>query len=105
MSATNVDRFDRLIDFLRRLHAAKVPHTLTDHRDDAVTVLAFAPGEYWEIDFLADGEIDIERFRSQGVEGGPDSSESLLDQLIAAWSENESAASSNEINSAGASRK
>src|SRR5438552_5273643 len=105
MSAGNVDRFDRLIDFLRRLHAAKVPHTLTDHRHDAVTVLAFAPGEYWEIDFLADGEIDIERFRSQGVHEGPDSSESLLDQLIAVWSEDESPASTSETNSAGAARK
>jgi hypothetical protein len=29
-------------------------------------IVAFAPGEYWEIEFLDDGAIDIERYRSNG---------------------------------------
>jgi len=42
------------------------------------------PGERWEIDFLEDGDVDIEVFRSTGgvtAEGG------RIDQLIATHGE------------------
>lgn len=74
-------RFGRLILFLKRLQEAKIPHRLDDNREDAISVLAFAPSEYWEIDFLADGEVDVERYRSNGVI----EEESSLEALFAVW--------------------
>ena len=60
------DHFSKLLAFLERLDTAKIPYTMEHSRDDAVMVTAFAPGEYWEIEFLEDGDIDVERYRSNG---------------------------------------
>src|SRR5438445_1588462 len=86
MTNRSIDRFDRLLNFLRRLHDAKIPHSLADYREDAVSVIAHAPGEYWEVDFLADGDVDIERYRSDGVI----EEESALERLFALWVDDES---------------
>ncbi len=58
--------FKKLLDFLDRLDDADIPYRLEHSRDDAVMVIAFAPGQYWEIEFIEDGTVDIERFRSNG---------------------------------------
>src|SRR5262245_31140726 len=76
-------RFDKLLAFLERLNQAKIHYSLANTRSDAVTVLAYAPGEFWEIDFLADGDIDVERYRSNGHIDD----ESVLEELFALWSE------------------
>jgi hypothetical protein len=81
------DRFEKLIAFLERLKRAKIPHTLNDNRDEAVSVLVFSPHGYWEVDFLADGDVDVERFRSNGQIDD----ESTLEELFALWADNESA--------------
>ena len=60
------NHFSKLIAFLERLDQSKIPYTMEHSREDAIMILAFAPGEYWEIEFLQDGEIDIERYRSDG---------------------------------------
>lgn len=82
MKDSSGDQFQRLIGFLKRLHDANIPHSLADNREDAVTVIAYAPGEYWEIDFLSDGDVDVERYRSQGVS---DSTGTALEELFALW--------------------
>ncbi len=84
------NQFDKLQTFLERLEEAKIHYQLMHTRDEAVTVLAYAPGEYWEIDFLADGEIEVERYRSNGHLDG----ESVLQELFALWSEPETPAES-----------
>ncbi len=81
----NPNPFDRLIAFLERLDEASIPYRLDHSRDDAIMIVAFAPGEYWEIEFLADGGIDIERFRSNGEIHD----ESALEELFALWSDEE----------------
>ena len=48
-------------------------------------VVAFAPGEYWEIEFIADGELAVERFRSDGNVQG----EEILEELFALCSDDE----------------
>lgn len=60
------DRFGKLLAFLERLDKAKIPYTMQHSREDAVMIVAFAPGEYWEIEFLKDGDVEIERYRSDG---------------------------------------
>jgi hypothetical protein len=81
----SADRFDKLLAFLDRLDQAKVPYTLKKHLEDAVSVVARAPGEYWEIDFLSDGEVYVERFRSDGRIHD----EAALEELFALWSDDE----------------
>ena len=77
--------FSRLLDFLKRLNLAKVPYTLRHSRNDALMVIAFAPGEYWEIDFIENGDIEIEKYRNRGEVETEDGS--ILEELFALWSE------------------
>ncbi len=95
------DRFDKLLAFLERLDKAHIPYRIAHQRDEAVSVVAFAPGAYWEIDFLADGGVDVERYRSRGeIEG-----ESALEELFDAWAEDESEPEGAVKNDGSAARK
>jgi len=80
-------QFDKLLQFLERLSQAKIPYQMRHSRDDAIMIVAFAPGQYWEIDFLQDGNIEIERFRSDGHIDD----ESVLEELFALCSDDDSA--------------
>ncbi len=91
------DVFDRILAFLQRLDKAKISYRLQNYREGALSVLARAPGEYWEIDFLEDGTVDIERFRSNGeIHDEP-----MLEQLFAVWGEPETAAADKERDAIG----
>jgi hypothetical protein len=79
------DRFDKLLAFLDRLDNAKVPYRLSKHLYDAISVEAYAPSEHWEIDFLADGDVYVERFRSNGHIDD----ETVLDELFRLCSDEE----------------
>ena len=35
-------------------------------RDEAIMVLVTMPGERWEVEFLTDGSVEVERFVSDG---------------------------------------
>ena len=50
-----------------RLRSAGIHYDLATFRDDAIALLVAVPGERWEIEFLADGTIDIEVFTSDGT--------------------------------------
>ncbi len=75
--------FRRLLALLERLDRAKIPYSMRHSRDDAIMIVAFAPSEYWEIEFLEDGEVEIERYRSDGHID----EESVLTELFALWSD------------------
>ena len=83
----NEDRFDRVLAFLRRLEGARIHHEVASYREDALSVVVRVPGEYWEIDFLADGGVDVERFVSDGTL----EDESALSELFARFSDEEAA--------------
>jgi len=55
-----------LLEFINRLRAAKIYFTLASIREEAVMVQISVPGERWEVEFLDDGKIEVERFRSSG---------------------------------------
>ncbi|HEY7156651.1 MAG TPA: hypothetical protein VH575_21965 [Gemmataceae bacterium] len=78
----NADRFSQLLDFLERLEKAKIAYSLRHIREDALLVEVRVPGEIWEVEFLRDDEIEIERFRSNGRIDDA----SLLDVLFAKFS-------------------
>jgi len=58
-------------------------YTLAHNRGEAMMVLVAVPGERWEIEFLADGSVEVERFTSDGTIYG----EEVLRELFARYSE------------------
>jgi hypothetical protein len=75
------DRFGRLLDFLNRLDRSNIHYRIDHDRPDSVRVDVSLPGELWEVEFMADGLVDIERFRSvAGVETDP----AILEELFRA---------------------
>ncbi len=75
------DQFTRLLDFIRRLEEAHLRYRLTSIRPEAVCVEIAVPGERWEVEFMEDGEIQIERFRSNGEIAGEQSLEVLFTEF------------------------
>jgi hypothetical protein len=60
------DPFKKLMAILDKLDELRIAYTVTRVREDAVMILAPAPGEYWEIEIMSDGSLEIEVFRSDG---------------------------------------
>jgi hypothetical protein len=52
-------------------HERGVRYDLDVTRPEAVMLRLVLPGEYWEIEFFADGRIGRERLVSQGVDDSP----------------------------------
>jgi hypothetical protein len=70
--------FRHLTTFLKQLAEAHIHYTLACHREDAIMVLVTVPGERWEVEFLGDGSIEVERFLSNGEIYGEDALQELL---------------------------
>ena len=66
------DTFTRLTAFLQSLERGKIHYTLQNCRDEAIMVLVTVPGERWEVEFLVDGSVEVERFISDGEIYGED---------------------------------
>lgn len=73
------NELERLLRFLDRLHQSKIHYRLAHIRDSIMVEIA-VPGERWEVEFFADGHLEMERFRSDGTIENDDE---LLEQLIA----------------------
>jgi len=58
--------FHKLTTFLKQLEEAHIHYILACHREDAIMVLVTVPGERWEVEFVGDGSIEVERFLSNG---------------------------------------
>jgi hypothetical protein len=71
--------FQKLLDFLVKLENAKVTYRLSHFRAETIAVELAVPGERWEVEFFADGTVEVERFRSNG---DVSADESLLTELI-----------------------
>lgn len=55
----------QLIDFLEKLEEKKIYYKLNKVRD-AIMVEVAVPGERWEIEFFANGNIEVEKFVGNG---------------------------------------
>lgn len=55
----------KLIAFLEKLEEKNIYYKLNKVRD-AIMVEIAVPGERWEVEFFADGNVDIEKFISNG---------------------------------------
>ena len=77
------DIFGKLMAFLDRLEQGKLSYTLARYRQEALMVSVAMPGERWEVEFLEDGSVEVERFISNG-----DIYEAeALDALLATYSD------------------
>ena len=73
---------EKLLQFCDALNKHRVSYDVRVNRPEAVPVALIAtPGEYWEIEFFADGEVEVERFMSQGVEEDADAPAQVLGVL------------------------
>jgi hypothetical protein len=56
---------EKFIEFLNELEERKIYYRLNKVRD-AIMVEITVPGEKWEVEFMEDGTIEVEIFRSDG---------------------------------------
>lgn len=71
---------DKLIGFLNGLEEREIYYRLNKIRD-SILVEITVPGERWEVEFLTDGEVLLERFRSSGKLEGEKELEQLLNEF------------------------
>jgi hypothetical protein len=62
----SADRPPTLFEFLDHLEAVNASFRLARIRHESLMVEVFAPGEHWEVEFMRDGSVEIERYRSSG---------------------------------------
>jgi hypothetical protein len=55
-----------LNDFLNRLEEVGIFYKLDKVREEAVMVEVAVPGQHWEVEFMDDGSVEIEKFLSDG---------------------------------------
>jgi hypothetical protein len=73
------ETFGRFLDFLSRLEQAHIHYSLVHTRPESVMVDISLPGWRWEVEFMIDGSVEIERYASfAGVEDDP----GLLEELF-----------------------
>lgn len=90
-----INIFDKFMFFLQTLEQQKLSYTLDHSRDEAIMVIVAVPGERWEVEFLSDGSVEVERFISNGEIAG----ENALDELFSRYSETRDRASELSQNS------
>lgn len=79
MSTQTANVLGSVLAFTQTLQEKRISYTLDSIRD-AIMVRVAVPGERWEIEFFADGGVEIERFVSTGVD---EATPQLLEKLIA----------------------
>jgi hypothetical protein len=72
---------ETLLDFGAELERRKIWYSMSVSRPLAIKVTIDVPGELIEIEFMIDGEIEVERFRSDGHIETYDSTSDLLPLL------------------------
>jgi hypothetical protein len=57
---------DELLAFVSRLDSDRISYSLSVERANAVMVTVVVPGQRWEVEFMTDGSIEVEKFTSDG---------------------------------------
>jgi hypothetical protein len=70
-----------VLRFLAELEARKINYQLTSVRAEALMVEVSVPGERWEIEFMEDGSVEVERFRSDGTIVGREALRELFERF------------------------
>lgn len=83
-----MNSLQKLFDFLNRLDDTALSYTLQHEREDTIMVLVSIPSERWEVEFFADGSVDVEVFYSNSEEDGIEDEEAL-ERLFEDYSDEE----------------
>ncbi|CAN5400039.1 hypothetical protein BH11ARM2_BH11ARM2_11100 [soil metagenome] len=59
----------KLVEFLQELEARQLHYTIEHHSEDAVMIDVAVEDERWEFEFFIDGTVEVEVFKTQGIEG------------------------------------
>jgi hypothetical protein len=57
---------EKLLEFLGKLKKAKIWYRLAHNIENAISVEVAVPGQLWEVEFYLDGDIYVEKFKSDG---------------------------------------
>ena len=59
-------KLSKVTEFLDRLDGADIHYTLQSVREGSILVGVTVSSERWEIEFMADGEVEVEIFKGDG---------------------------------------
>jgi hypothetical protein len=77
-----VNPLQKLLDFLSDLDEREISHRLSRVRPEAIMVEIAVPGERCEVEFFADGHVEVEVFGpSPGIVGGGEALRRLYDEF------------------------
>ncbi len=71
--------YTRLLDFLEELDDKNIAYTLLHFRSESVAVLIRTPSDRWEVEFMDDGSVEVERFIDTGEVRGEGAFGEMLD--------------------------
>jgi hypothetical protein len=63
---------DRASQFCLSLISHRIRYQMDIVRDEAIMVTLAVPGQLWEVEFLEDGTVELEKYESKGVESCDD---------------------------------
>ena len=75
------DGMTKLLSFLCRLERCKIHYRIEHNRDDSIMVMSDVPGQRWEVEFFADGHVEVEVFKSDGDMRGESELERFFDEF------------------------
>ena len=78
----NRNGFHKLLSFLTKLEAYNIPYALSHYRENSLMVTVSVPGERWEIEFLDDNSVEVEKFLSDGEIYEEGSLQTLFDRYL-----------------------
>ena len=93
--------FGKFVAFLEELEQQDINYTLAHNREEAIMVLISVPGERWEIEFMGDGSVEVEKFVSTGEILDAKSFDELFARYTAPEENAESSPGSKLLSSAG----
>jgi len=67
----SVNMFEVFKSIKAQLDSANIYYDTKAYLDDAFSFLVHMPGQYWEIDVREDGSVDVEVFKSEGLQKDP----------------------------------
>ena len=71
----------KLFEFIDRLRAKKIAFSLTSVREGTIMVQIAVPGERWEVEFFANGDVEVEKFCSSGEITGETAIKELFERF------------------------
>ena len=73
------DFLNKFLTFLNQLEQQKINYQIDHHRDESVMITVSIVGERWEIEFLENGDIEVEKFISNGEIAGEEALKEIFE--------------------------